>query len=187
MNQEVQARSAFVVDISEHLDALYSFALLWTGEPERAGDFTVTAIVDAYHAWDDFAFHLSPRARLFAVLRGLLRNAEGEPSEDPQLQVDAPRSSQRQPAPFASHNGGISGKAGRDLTQALRTLPPESRELLLLHLAGFRYSELAEAMALALEEVGTELARAREALLEVLVFTASPALELIPAITENTT
>jgi RNA polymerase sigma factor (sigma-70 family) len=180
MNPDVQRRLAFEAETTPHLDAVYSFALLWIGDEDRAGDVTVATVVEAYHSWDAFALQVPPRARLFSVLRSLLRTMESE--ADPPYHALGDGQPQSEPLPPARPGvppEGITDRAARDLARALRALPGAQREILLLHLAGFRYREIAEVMDLGVDRVGEELARAREALLQALPPSSDAALELM--------
>jgi len=180
MNLDVQKRQAFETEMMPHLDAVYSFALVWIGDEERAGDMTVETVVEAFHSWDAFPLHLSPRARVFSVLRRLLCaiDSESSPSDDARRNGH----SRLEPVPPAApglRSERITDPAAGDLARALRGLPSTQREILLLHLGGLRYREIAEVTEIGGGRVAEELAVARDILLQTLLPSSEAAVELM--------
>ena len=152
-----------------HADALYHLARYLTRHPADAEDLVQETYARAWQSRDRYAPGTDLRAWLFRILRNAF--------------LDHQRRERRNPAEgeydtvaetgLAGEDGALRGDAelermrhlvGEEIEQALRSLPPDGRTVVLLDLEGLAEAEIAMVMGCAVGTVKSRLFRARASL-----------------------
>jgi RNA polymerase sigma-70 factor (ECF subfamily) len=156
----------FEEQILLHLDALYRAALRLTGKPADAEDLVQETCLRAFQAFDQLKQPQAARAWVFAILRSIFLRQAGRRSRQPTRQS------------LEDHEGAIldhavgeqdASPARQTLLQEIRRatldLPVPYREALILaHIGGFSYREMAHILEIPLGTVMSRLFRARRML-----------------------
>jgi len=157
----------FEADVLVHLDDLYRVALRLTGKAAEAEDLTQDTCLRAFERLDQLRSPAAGRMWAFTILRSIFlrrierqtRAAGAEVIESPLLEAgavlqdtyEALRPIQQTPL--------------SEVREALDRLPLPYREpLVLAHVGGFSYKEIAEILAIPLGTVMSRLFRARRLL-----------------------
>lgn len=157
--EKVDASADFRAQMIAIIPSLRAFARGLCGNRELADDMAQEAIVRAWAAQESFTPGTNFKAWMFMILRNqfytVMRKNARMTSWDP----EAAERLLVQP-PEQQHHIHIS-----DVEAALRKLPPEQREILMLVGAGgASYEEAAEIMGCAIGTIKSRLARGRVAL-----------------------
>ena len=150
---------AFVQRFEADAPRLVRFLTRLSGEPELAADLVQEAFVKLYRRG---AMPEVPEAWLVTVAMNLLRNEKTTRSR--RLRLLTPARGERTMAdpPSAPDAAAVSENDRRRVRAALTCLTEREQRLLLLAAEGYRYREIAVALALNEASVGVMLARARE-------------------------
>ncbi|MBM3141403.1 MAG: sigma-70 family RNA polymerase sigma factor [Chloroflexi bacterium] len=179
---EIPAFNALVI---RHQDAVYSLALRMLGGREAAEDATQEAFLRAYRRLDSFRGG-NFRSWLFSIVANAARDELRRRRRRPQVSLDraaddaggerrAVEPPDPDPLPEAR---ALQSEVRGALEQALRGLPPDWREVVLLvDVHGLAYDEAAAALGVPVGTVRSRLSRARAQLRSVL----TPAGELADA------
>lgn len=161
--------------IEEHIPRLRRYARALTGDGCRADDLVQDTLERAWGRLSLWRRGSDIRAWLFTIMHNLYVNEVRSSQtrgyavelDDEALQVSV-RATQED------------GLALRDLTAALKQLPAEQREVLLLAgLEQMPYKEIANVLNIPAGTVMSRLARGRERLRELMAGQAAPALRLV--------
>ena len=144
----------------EHIPRLRRYARALTGDRTRADDLVQDCLARAWEKLSLWRRGTDLRAWLFTILHNLYVNDVRRQKSRPELlaldeeALDVPQCANTD-----------SGLALRDLEAALKQLPAEQREVLLLvSLEQLRYEEVARMLDIPVGTVMSRLARARERL-----------------------
>lgn len=157
----------FLQETLPHTDVLYRMALGFGRDAAQAEDWVQETFLKAYRAWDSFEKNTNVRAWLMTILRNTV--------------TDTYRREQRVDVRDLADAEGHSIFGGRqdvdpegrffewlvddEVLRAIRELPPEFREALLLRdVEDLAYAEIAEITGVAIGTVKSRLFRARRAL-----------------------
>ena len=151
-----------------HLDALYSAALRLTHNPDDAKDLLQETVLRAYRCFHQFAPGTNCRAWLLTILynnfRNICRRGKFERSADDseiEREVEA-RAMLDDPAPCNPEDLLALRMAGQRIEAALRTLPPDFREaLLLVDVQDLNYQEVAVVLDVPIGTVKSRVSRGR--------------------------
>ena len=156
-------RSAFRNAFSSLFDAqfprLFRYLDRVSGDPELAQDVAQDAFLRLYRRG---SMPDSPEAWLVSVAMNLFRNAATKHRRRRRL-LSLSRAEGLQSDPAPTGEEATSPGRARRVRRALDSLSDRDRQLLLLHVEGYRYREIAAALDLNEPSVGTLLARARRA------------------------
>lgn len=177
-----ERRASFREEALPHLDAVYRFALRFTGAADAAEDLVQETYLRAYRAWDQYTRGTNCRSWLFTICRNVfLRQRERGQRHEEILQEEV-------------GSGGVGGTAvsvvnpvwlsamGKDpegaffdsivddeILRAIDDLPEEYRTAVLLSdLEGLSYAEIVELMGVPVGTVKSRLFRGRRELQKVL-------------------
>ena len=154
---------AFKVELLELIPYLRAFARSLSGRHEGADDLAQETLVKAWQSRDTFVPGTNLKAWLFTILRNQFyserRRAWRQVPWDAENAEALPGTSEDQ-----SWAADLS-----DIARALRALPAEQREaLILVGAGGFAYEEAAKISNCAVGTVKSRVARARRALIAIL-------------------
>jgi len=177
-------RRRFEAQVLPHLDAAYTFARWLTAVPADADDVLQEAVLRAFRAFDALRIK-DPKSWLFAIVRNChfsaLRQRQRRaqvPLPDEHDGPDGPVLIDGAPDP---EELTIRSDAARSLSEMLRLLPDEFREVLILReLEDLSYREIAEVTAVPIGTVMSRLARARRALRAQLIERPAGAPHAVP-------
>ena len=176
----------FEEQVLPHLDVLYRAALRLTGKAPDAEDLVQETCLRAFRAFDQLKQPKEVRAWVFAILRSVfLRQAERRSHPAAGLSVEDLDGAA---LAHALHEGDAS-PARQALLQEVRratlNLPLPYREALVLaHVGGFSYREMADILEIPLGTVMSRLFRARRMLRAALTDPTAPPTRVEPAQTE---
>ncbi len=150
-----------------YLGEVTAYARRLTRSPSDADDLVQDTYDRAFGHWQTLRELRSCRAWLFRIARNLWTDRARSAAARPELWLVAdPDSSALQSTVSAEC---VERLDARELEAALRQLPPEQREAVLLcDLWGFSYGEIAEIMACPLGTVQSRIARGRTTLVVIL-------------------
>jgi RNA polymerase sigma-70 factor, ECF subfamily len=156
----------FEEQILVHLDALYRAALRLTGTTADAEDLVQEACLRAFQAFDQLQHPRAARAWVFAILRSVfLRDA------DRQSRQPSPPGLEDLDGAILAHALGEEDRSPvrqtllEEVRRATLKLPVPYREALILaHVGGFSYREMAHILEVPLGTVMSRLFRARRML-----------------------
>lgn len=150
----VPGRNAgFELAVNAYFNDLYRFAYWLCRNRWQAEDLVQESLVRAWRSWQGLRDERAVKVWLFTIVRrefhrAVSRAARPEPVTD-----------------VADLAISVDMASGMDLARALRDLPDDSREALLMQvLGGFSCSEIAGALGASEGAVMTRLTRARQAL-----------------------
>ncbi|HWA02687.1 MAG TPA: sigma-70 family RNA polymerase sigma factor [Rhizomicrobium sp.] len=158
-----ESTSDFKTELLALIPFLRAFARSLTGNQDAADDLAQETLVKAWQSRATFAPGTNLKAWLFTILRNQFysdrRRAWRQTPWDQDAAERLPGTSQDQ-----SWSADLS-----DTARALRQLPDEQREaLILVGAGGFSYADAAEICHCAVGTVKSRVARARKALIEIL-------------------
>jgi RNA polymerase sigma-70 factor (ECF subfamily) len=150
-------------DIVTHLPALRAFARGLTGNVSSADDLVQDTVLKAWSKFDQFKQGTNLRAWLFTILRNAFLSQQRKRAKEVS---DSTGSFAAKLASKPDHDGRL---ALQELNDALRTLPVEQREaLLLVGALGFSVEEAAETCGCAPGTIKSRANRGRKALAALL-------------------
>jgi RNA polymerase sigma-70 factor (ECF subfamily) len=157
----------FEAAVLPHLDAAYTLARYLTRDPHDAEDAVQDACLRALHYFDTFRGG-DARAWLLAIVRNRCYSLRHQRRDASAVVFDEALHSEvvdTEPADAAA----LRGAARESLEAALRRLPEEFREVIVLReLQGFAYKEISEITGAPIGTVMSRLARARQRLVHAL-------------------
>jgi RNA polymerase sigma-70 factor, ECF subfamily len=159
--------------IVPHLTALYCTALRLTGKTQDAEDLVQETCLRAFRALDQLREPAAAKVWVFRVLRSVfLRCAEREVPRTT-ISVDDPDTVAWAALEFSRPDDtSLRDAVLEDVRDAVVSLPLVHREpILLAHVAGFSYREMAEILEVPLGTVMSRLFRARRLLRQMLAET----------------
>jgi RNA polymerase sigma-70 factor (ECF subfamily) len=162
--REEEKRARFEQAVLPHLDAAYNLARWLTRRDHDAQDVVQEAYLRAYQFFD--GFHGGDgRAWLLRIVRNTCYTwLERNRARQPLAVFDEEKHSETSPG-VSAESLAQQKEAQRLIGDALDTLPPEYREVIVLReLEGLSYKEIAASAGIPLGTVMSRLARARERL-----------------------
>jgi RNA polymerase sigma-70 factor (ECF subfamily) len=168
VSPSAESTSDFKTELLALIPFLRAFARSLTGNQDAADDLAQETLVKAWQSRSTFAPGTNLKAWLFTILRNQFysdrRRAWRQTPWDQDAAERLPGTSQDQ-----SWSADLS-----DTARALRQLPDEQREaLILVGAGGFSYADAAAICHCAVGTVKSRVARARKALMEILEGQAS--------------
>jgi RNA polymerase sigma-70 factor (ECF subfamily) len=160
--------------ISPHLTTLYRSALRLVGTVQDAEDLVQETCLRAFRALDQLRDPAAAKVWVFAVLRSVfLRRAE-QRAADVVVSVDDLDAATRSPGPFVwQEDSPLQHVLLEEVREATLALPLVYREpIVLAHIAGFSYREMAEILEVPVGTVMSRLFRGRRLLRHALAETA---------------
>jgi len=149
-----------LVTLIPHLRA---FARTLTGDPTAADDLAQDAMMKAWDARASYQMGTNMKAWTFMILRNQFYSEKRRSWRQTQLDQEAAERT------LVAVDDPEAPVALDELRQALKTLPEEQREaLILVGAGGFAYEEAAEICGCAVGTVKSRVSRARKALLATL-------------------
>ena len=150
-------------EIVTHLPALRAFARGLTGNVTSADDLVQDTVLKAWSKFDQFKEGTNLRAWLFTILRNTFLSQQRKRAKEVS---DSTGSFAAKLASKPDHDGRM---ALQELNDALKTLPVEQREaLLLVGALGFSVEEAAETCGCASGTIKSRANRGRKTLAELL-------------------
>ncbi|ATX65393.1 RNA polymerase sigma factor [Roseinatronobacter bogoriensis] len=150
-------------EIVTHLPALRAFARGLTGNVTSADDLVQDTVLKAWSKFDQFKEGTNLRAWLFTILRNTFLSQQRKRAKEVS---DSTGSFAAKLASKPDHDGRM---ALQELNDALKTLPVEQREaLLLVGALGFSVEEAAETCGCAPGTIKSRANRGRKTLAELL-------------------
>ena len=159
--------------ISEHLDALYSYAMVISRAPTEAEDLVQETCARAIRAIGGLRENSNVKSWLFTILRNIWLNQLRQQRAAPKLiELDVDESTadiavEKSENPLASY---ISRMERERVRQAIQQLPEQFREVIVLReYEELPYEEIAVLLKVPAGTVMSRLARARSKLRELLL------------------
>lgn len=154
---------AFKRELIVLIPHLRAFARTLTGDPASADDLAQDAMVKAWDARASFQLGTNMKAWTFMILRNQFYSDKRRSWRQTQLDQEAAERT------LVAVDDPEAPVALDELRLALKTLPEEQREaLILIGAGGFAYEEAAEICGVAVGTVKSRVSRARRALAEAL-------------------
>ena len=148
---------------------LRAFARTLTGDPTAADDLAQDAMMKAWDARASYQMGTNMKAWTFMILRNQFYSEKRRSWRQSQLDQEAAERT------LVAVDDPEAPVALDELRQALKTLPEEQREaLILVGAGGFAYEEAAEICGCAVGTIKSRVGRARAALTEMLANGAIP-------------
>lgn len=151
--------AAFKAELVTLIPHLRAFARTLTGDPTSADDLAQEAMMKAWDARASYQMGTNMKAWTFMILRNQFYSEKRRSWRQTQLDQEAAERT------LIAVDDPEAPVALDELRQALRTLPEEQREaLILVGAGGFAYEEAAEICQCAVGTVKSRVSRARKAL-----------------------
>src|SRR5262249_54898268 len=156
----------FEEQVLPHLDALYRAAVRLTGNAPDADDVTQETCLRAFRAFDQLKQPREARAWVFAILRSVfLRHAERRSHPAAGMSVDDVDGAALEPSLWDRDASPVQQALLQEVRRATLSLPLPYREALVLaHVGGFSYREMARILEVPLGTIMSRLFRARRML-----------------------
>lgn len=160
----------FEAEVLVHLDDLYRAALRLTGKAPEAEDLVQETCLRAFRALDQLRHPGAARAWVFAILRSVfLREVERRARRPEPVNLEDLEASCLRPGEalrdLYEHYSLRPDRLRHEVREAVLRLPLAYREALILaHVGGFSYREMARILAVPLGTVMSRLFRARRML-----------------------
>lgn len=155
---------SFVELFEAHFHRLFRYLDRVSGEPELAADLTQEAFIKLYRRG---SLPDRPEAWLITVAMNLFRNVKSTRSRRRRLLTDARAESVLADPPPSPARAVDAMDSRARVRAAIDELPERERRLLLLRAEGYSYRDIATALGLNEASIGTLLARAKRAFLDV--------------------
>lgn len=171
-------REAFEREALPHLEALHSYALHLCRDASDAEDLVQETYIKALASFASYQQGTNCRAWLFRILtntyfnlrRSRRRQSPVDFENTPELQLHAAEAAQDQGIYRPIDAQLLDGVISKHVTEALDSLPPEFRTVLLLaDLHDFSYKEIADVVECPVGTVMSRLYRARKAMQKRLI------------------
>ncbi|CAN5642432.1 sigma-70 family RNA polymerase sigma factor [soil metagenome] len=167
----------FAEEALPEMDAVYRFALRLSGERDPAEDLVQETFIRAYRSWDSYSPGTRVRSWLFTICRNVFLRREQRMKRHRHIvgQVadeDPARISREATVYVSARNHDPEGAfwsqvVDEEILEAIRDLPPEFREALILaDMEDLPYAEIAEVLGIARGTVKSRVFRARRILQE---------------------
>ena len=157
-NRTPEEDEAFKRELVKLIPHLRAFARTLTGEPAGADDLAQDAMMKAWDARESFQMGTNMKAWTFMILRNQFYSEKRRSWRQTQLDQEAAERT------LMAIDDPSAPLALDELRQALKTLPDEQREaLVLVGAGGFAYEEAAEICGCAVGTVKSRVSRARRA------------------------
>ncbi|HYC35992.1 MAG TPA: RNA polymerase sigma factor [Usitatibacter sp.] len=170
---------AFLALYRRHKDAVYRFALLYSGSAAVAADVTQDTFVHLITQPGQFdPTRGSVGAWLCGVARNLARKhfAGREDATDPALLADDGHAHQAHVDPETPLDRVLRSESAEQVRRAIAAIAPHYRDVLVLcEISGMSYAEAAQTCGIDIGTVRSRLSRARAQLAQRLADYASPA------------
>ncbi|MGD2216825.1 MAG: sigma-70 family RNA polymerase sigma factor [Gemmatimonadales bacterium] len=160
--------NTFEIEALPHLDAVYRFATMLSGDPVHAEDLVQETMLRAFRSWHRFRSGTNARAWLFTILRNVFisdyrRNRRKEHTVDlsdvEEITFVEPMEGKNPEAQY------LHRLIDDEVKQCIAELPEVYRSTLLLSdVEGLSYEEVANVLDLPLGTVKSRLFRARQIL-----------------------
>jgi RNA polymerase sigma-70 factor (ECF subfamily) len=167
--------------VTEHLDALYSYALVISRDPTEAEDLVQETCARAIRAIGSLRENSNVKSWLFTILRNIWLNQLRQQRATPKLiELDVDESTadiavEKSEDPLASY---ISMMEREQVRWAIQQLPVQFREVIVLReYEDLSYEEIATLLKVPAGTVMSRLARARYKLRELLLVAGKPSVE----------
>jgi RNA polymerase sigma-70 factor, ECF subfamily len=161
--RDAQPAPDFKTELLGLVPFLRAFARSLTGNYESADDLVQETMVKAWQSRDSFQLGTNLKAWLFTILRNQFYSDRRRAWRQAPWDQEA---AERMPGTSQDQNWAADLS---DMTRALRLLPDEQREaLILVGAGGFSYMDAAEIVKCNVGTVKSRVARARKALLAIL-------------------
>ena len=156
----------FEEQVLPHLDALYRAAVRLTGNGPDADDVVQETCLRAFRAFDQLRQPREARAWVFAILRSVfLRHAGRRPHPAAELSVGDLDGAALEHSLWDRDASPVQRALLQEVRRATLSLPLPYREALVLaHVGGFSYREMARILEVPLGTVMSRLFRARRML-----------------------
>jgi RNA polymerase sigma-70 factor (ECF subfamily) len=165
-NSAPRADSSFADEAMTHLDTLYRGALRLTRNPEQAQDLVQDTYVRALRYQHSYEPGTNMKAWLFAIMRNLFWDRfKGSRREDVSLDDlgDFALYDTLKETSAIPETEVLDRIAAREVVEAVETLPPLHREVVLLvDVEGFAYKDAAKMLGVPIGTVMSRLHRARQ-------------------------
>lgn len=177
-SSQKRQREAFEREALPHLDALHSYALHLSRDPADAEDLVQETYIKALANFASYQQGTNCRAWLFRILtntyfnlrRSRRRQNPVDFDNSPDVELQAAENAQDQGIYRPIDAQLLDGVVSRHVTEALDSLPPEFRSVLLLaDLHDFSYKEIADVLECPVGTVMSRLYRARRAMQKKLI------------------
>jgi RNA polymerase sigma-70 factor (ECF subfamily) len=159
-------RDTFDGLILQHLPAAQRFAIRLTGRPDAAEEIVQAALLRAHRKWSSFGGKSTFRTWFFQIIVNAFRDdldRRAVRRTDP-LPAELPDRPGRDPASIAE-----AAETGRLVADAVSSLPPRQREVMVLHTyEQLTDAEIAAVLAMNPQNVRTTLHLARQRIRELL-------------------
>lgn len=178
LNPMRRQRDAFEREAMPHLDALHSYALHLCRDAADADDLVQETYIKALQNFASYQQGTNCRAWLYRILTNTYFNLRRTRRRHNAVDIDATPDLQMQAAEASNDQGMyrpidaqlLDGVVSRHVQDAIDSLPPEFRSVLLLaDLQEFSYKEIAEVLDCPVGTVMSRLYRARKAMQKQLV------------------
>lgn len=172
-SSQKRQRDAFEREALPHLDALHSYAMHLCRDASDAEDLVQETYIKALASFASYQQGTNCRAWLFRILtntyfnlrRSRRRQSPVDFENTPELQLHAAEAAQEQGIYRPIDAQILDGVVSKHVTEALDSLPPEFRTVLLLaDLNDFSYKEIADVVECPVGTVMSRLYRARKAM-----------------------
>jgi len=159
LEQRLSRDTSFEQLYRRHRRDVYGAVLRDVRDPDEAEDVTQIAFMNAFRAIRRGEEPDKPRAWLVTIARNVVRRRYQGLSRRPQeVELDPE---------VAADLTDVNGPTAREITAAIRRLPPNQRAVILLReIQGRSYAEIADELELSLAAVETLIFRARRSLSE---------------------
>jgi RNA polymerase sigma-70 factor (ECF subfamily) len=146
----------------QHKTRCFHFALHMVGNYDDAMDITQDAFLKLHRDWRRRDPARSPLAWLYAVVRNLAIDHLRRRARHGECAIEEAPGISPEPGPEASASGG---ELAARVWEAVNSLPPEQREILLLRdWHELNYAEISQALGISMGTVSSRLHHARERL-----------------------
>lgn len=169
--KELQKQQEFSEEIIPHLDAIYTFALRLTADPNDAEDLVQDTVVKAYRFFSSFEKGTNAKAWLYRILKNSYINSYRKKSKEPN-QVDYDEVStyyetvrDERMDTTDLEEMMFRDMLGDDVNKALQALPEDFRTVVMLcDMDGFTYEEIANMLDVPIGTIRSRLHRGRNLL-----------------------
>jgi RNA polymerase sigma-70 factor (ECF subfamily) len=168
---EQQKQQEFSDEILPHLDAIYTFALRLTADPNDAEDLVQDTVVKAYRFFSSFEKGTNAKAWLYRILKNSYINSYRKKSKEPnQVDYDEVSTYYETIRDERTDTSDLEemmfrDMVGDDVNKALQSLPEDFRTVVMLcDMDGFTYEEIANMLDVPIGTIRSRLHRGRNLL-----------------------
>jgi RNA polymerase sigma-70 factor, ECF subfamily len=162
MSRNAPELRRFEDQVLVHLDVLYRTALRLTGTAADAEDLVQETCLRAFQAFDQLRYPHAARAWVFSILRSIFLRQADRRSRQARLSLKDLDEAVLGQAPTEERASPMGQALLEEVRTATLRLPAPYREALVLaHIGGFSYREMAQILEVPLGTVMSRLFRAR--------------------------